>query len=53
MVETAENGNLRPVVDESRCIGCGSCEYHCPVGRTGSAKGPAIYVEGIEVHHTV
>ena len=49
------DGHLRPVVDESRCIGCGSCEYHCPVGTAGqfSADHAAIYVEGIEKHHSI
>ena len=50
-----ENGNMRPVVDESRCIGCGSCEYHCPVGTAGqiSDNEAAIYVEGIDKHRTI
>ncbi|MBQ9473693.1 MAG: 4Fe-4S binding protein [Bacteroidales bacterium] len=34
-----------PVVDESRCIGCGACEYLCPV-----RPFSAIYVEGRELH---
>lgn len=51
----AENGNMRPVVDESRCIGCGSCEYHCPVGTAGQITDneAAIYVEGIDKHRTI
>lgn len=51
----ADNGNMRPTVDESRCIGCGSCEYHCPVGTAGmiSSNEAAIYVEGIEQHRTI
>ncbi len=56
MVETnGEGSNLRPAVDESRCIGCGSCEYHCPVGRVEGtpANQSAIYVEGIEIQHTI
>lgn len=50
-----ENGNMRPIVDESRCIGCGSCEYHCPVGTAGqiSSNEAAIYVEGIDKHRTI
>lgn len=35
-----------PVVNESRCIGCGACENLCP-----SRPLSAIYVEGYEVHH--
>ena len=34
-----------PAVNESRCIGCGACEYVCP-----SRPFSAIYVEGHEVH---
>ena len=54
MVE-AENGNMRPVVNESVCIGCGECEYHCPVGRAGqlTSNSAAIYVNGIEVHQKI
>ncbi|MDE6135204.1 MAG: 4Fe-4S binding protein [Muribaculaceae bacterium] len=54
MIKT-ENGNLRPVVDEARCIGCGACEYHCPVGTAGqlSAKCAAIHVEGVESHRNI
>ncbi len=37
-----------PVVDENRCIGCGECEYVCPVRPLS-----AIYVEGHEVHKTI
>ncbi len=47
-----ENGNMRPVVNDSICIGCGSCEYHCPVGTAGqiSSECAAIHVEGSPVH---
>ncbi len=47
--------NLRPVVNESACIGCGSCEYHCPVGTAGHIRSDvaAIHVEGIEVHRGI
>ncbi|MBP5535759.1 MAG: 4Fe-4S binding protein [Bacteroidales bacterium] len=38
----------RPVVDESRCTGCGACEYLCPV-----RPFSAIYVEGREQHTAV
>mgnify|MGYP002856120453 CR=1 FL=1 len=37
---------LQPAVDWSRCIGCGACEYVCPVSPLS-----AIHVEGNEVHH--
>ena len=37
-------GAYWPVVNESRCIGCGACEHLCP------ARPTAIYVEGHEVH---
>ena len=37
-----------PVVNESRCIGCGACEYLCP-----ARPFSAIYVEGHEVHKEV
>jgi len=34
-----------PSVDESRCIGCGACEYLCP-----SRPYSAIHVNGLKVH---
>lgn len=34
-----------PVINDSKCIGCGACEYLCPARPFG-----AIYVEGYEVH---
>ncbi|MBR1770268.1 MAG: 4Fe-4S dicluster domain-containing protein, partial [Bacteroidales bacterium] len=37
-----------PSVNESRCIGCGMCEYVCP-----SRPFSAIYVEGRQVHSNV
>lgn len=54
MVQTDE-GTLRPVVDETACIGCGSCEYHCPVGTVESIASncPAIHVEAVAVHREV
>ncbi|MBO4907286.1 MAG: 4Fe-4S binding protein [Bacteroidaceae bacterium] len=36
-----------PAVNESRCIGCGACEYVCP------ARPSAIHVEGHEVHGVI
>lgn len=56
MIEVEKgSGKLLPTVNESRCIGCGSCEYHCPVGTVASNKSEyaAIHVEGIERHHTI
>jgi len=49
------DGNLRPTVNEALCIGCGACEYHCPVGTVASnrAERAAIHVEGVERHHTI
>ena len=49
------DGHKRPVVNESVCIGCGDCEYHCPVGRvvTDSSDCSAIYVEGLETHQQI
>ncbi len=37
-----------PAVNEEACIGCGACEYLCPVRPLS-----AIYVEGHEVHRTI
>jgi len=37
-----------PAINESRCIGCGACEYLCP-----ARPHSAIYVEGHEVHKEV
>jgi ferredoxin len=37
-----------PAVNESRCIGCGACEYLCP-----ARPFSAIYVEGHEVHKEI
>lgn len=34
-----------PTVDEERCTGCGSCEFHCPV-----RPHSAMLVEGNSVH---
>ncbi|TKG97107.1 4Fe-4S dicluster domain-containing protein [Puteibacter caeruleilacunae] len=40
-----ENGLFVPVVDENICIGCGACEYACPV-----TPEKAIFVEGNPIH---
>lgn len=44
----AEDSPLMPVVNESRCIGCGACENLCPVGPLS-----AIHVEGHQVHRKI
>ena len=43
-----ENGPKFPVVDENICIGCGACEYVCPVRPVS-----AIYVEGHQQHKLI
>jgi len=51
MVPTDPDDELSPAVpavDENRCIGCGACEYLCPVRPLS-----AIHVEGHEVHKTI
>lgn len=57
MVRTSDmaRGHKRPVVNESACIGCGSCEYHCPVGTAGriTSDRAAIYVEGLSEHRVI
>ena len=45
---TTEDGHEVPAVDETRCIGCGKCEYLCP-----ARPFSAIYVEGNETQQTV
>lgn len=47
MVKTPK-GRRIPAVNETKCIGCGTCENICPV-----RPFSAIYVEGLEVHHTI
>lgn len=51
MVPTDPDDELSPsvpAVNEEACIGCGACEYLCPVRPLS-----AIYVEGHEVHHNI
>ena len=51
MVQLDEDDDLSPsvpAVNESRCIGCGACEYVCP-----ARPFSAIYVEGHEVHKNI
>ncbi len=49
-MKPGDDGNVRPVVDESKCVGCGACEYYCPVGTAPAIRSTtsAIYVEGRE-----
>jgi formate hydrogenlyase subunit 6/NADH:ubiquinone oxidoreductase subunit I len=37
-----------PMIDTSRCIGCGACEHLCT-----ARPQSAIYVQGIETHRTI
>ena len=46
MVDT-EDGHRRPAVAEEQCIGCGKCEYLCPVRPVS-----AITVKGLQTHIT-
>ena len=48
IVSDASTGHSRVAVNESRCIGCGACEYFCPV-----CPFSANYVERREVNTTV
>ena len=51
MVQLDENNDespMVPTVNETKCIGCGACEYLCP-----ARPFSAIYVEGHEVHKEV
>lgn len=45
IIMTEAGGNLRPVVSEEQCIGCGKCEYLCPVRPVS-----AITVRGLQTH---
>ena len=46
--DIANHVKYAPVVDEEKCIGCGTCEHLCP-----ARPFAAIYVEGHEVHGEV
>jgi len=49
MVPSVKDDDLSPLVpsvNEKKCIGCGTCEYVCPVRPLS-----AIHVEGLQVHH--
>lgn len=48
IVSDMSTGHKVVTVNEQRCIGCGACEYYCPV-----RPFSAIYVEGREVHTRV
>ena len=46
--EEDDESPMVPAINESRCIGCGACEYVCP-----SRPFSAIVVEGHEVHRSI
>lgn len=46
--ENDDESPFVPMVNETRCIGCGACENLCPV-----RPFSAIYVEGHEVHKEI
>ncbi len=39
------NSPMKPIVNDALCIGCGACEFYCPV-----RPQAAIYVEGLIDH---
>lgn len=43
-----QNSKQIPTINESKCIGCGACEYLCP-----ARPFSAIYVEGHEQHQEI
>ncbi|GBU26138.1 hypothetical protein R83H12_02830 [Fibrobacteria bacterium R8-3-H12] len=42
-----KNGLTIPFIDASICVGCGGCEFICPV-----RPSRAIYVEGNKIHQS-
>ncbi|MFO7946631.1 MAG: 4Fe-4S binding protein [Armatimonadota bacterium] len=32
------DGQLRPVIEPDQCVGCGTCEFHCPVTPTSAIQ---------------
>ena len=48
MPDDASGRKLIPAINESKCIGCGACEYVCPARPLS-----AIYVEGVEQQRTI
>ncbi|MFI3331429.1 MAG: 4Fe-4S dicluster domain-containing protein [Rikenellaceae bacterium] len=42
------NGRKIPMIDTTKCIGCGACEYLCP-----ARPFAAIFVEGYATHRTI
>lgn len=54
-VTDAPGANLMPVVAQDVCIGCGACQYNCPVGTSEFIHDdfPAIYVSGLRKHREI
>jgi polyferredoxin len=46
--ENDEKSPMVPSINEAKCIGCGACEYVCPVRPVS-----AIHIEGHEDHRTI